>query len=58
MSYGLQMPDENVSKSRGQSSSVVKVSSYGLSEACVGEQDVKESRQHSHLEQISLETEQ
>jgi hypothetical protein len=50
--------DEDVSKSRGQSSSVVKVSSCGSSEACAGEQDVKESRPQSRLEHISLETEQ
>ena len=34
--------DEDVSKSRGQSSSVVNVSSYVSSEASVGEQNVKE----------------
>lgn len=50
--------DENVSKSRGQSSSVVKVSSYVSGEACVGERDVKDSRPSSPLEQNMLETEQ
>lgn len=53
--------DEDVPKARGHSSSDVKVSSAGSSEsseACVSEQDVKESRPHSRLEENSLETEQ